>query len=208
MKMCVSPDVRKSTLLLSIFLLFGSSSIFAQVCTITGTSPLDWVNPGPSCTQGGNAGSATILVVPAGFTLNLNGADTWTGTGIVIDGIVNVNQDVTFNCSILVRNGGQLNLNAKLNLGTAAGCGYGIGVSNGGTINVGGTGSDRLNVCGQDMMKGNGVCNDCGGTNSGTCAYDGNPYCEPAAGFTGPSGYGEGGYSSTLEPTLTQTLPI
>jgi hypothetical protein len=47
-------------------------------------------------------------------------------------------------------------------------------------------------------MKGNGDCNDCGGTNSGKCAYNGDPYCEPAGGFTGPTGYGENGYDAAL----------
>jgi hypothetical protein len=55
-------------------------------------------------------------------------------------------------------------------------------------------------------MKGAGGCNDCGGTNSGTCPYDGSPYCEPAGGFTGPTGYDDGGYNAALPVKLMYFL--
>ena len=51
-------------------------------------------------------------------------------------------------------------------------------------------------------MKGNGACNDCLGTNDGKCAYNGQPYCEPATGFTGPLGYAQGGYNGALPVEL------
>jgi hypothetical protein len=193
--------MRRIWLVCVCFLINGLA--FSQNCTVTGTSPLNWVNPGPNCNEGGNAGSKSVLIIPAGFTLTFdNVADTWSGTRVEIYGVLEITADVTINSSVVVKNGGVLALSAKLSLGTSAGCGYSINVNSGGTVDVGGTGSDRLSVCGADMMKGNGSCNSCGGTNSGTCAYDGNPYCEPAGGFTGPSGYGEGGYDPALPITL------
>jgi hypothetical protein len=101
-----------------------------------------------------------------------------------------------------VKSGGLLFLGAKLSLGTSTGCGYAASAESGGEIDVGGTGSDRLNICGRELMKGNGSCNSCGGTYSGTCAYNNQPYCEPSGGFTGPTGYGETGYTSTLPVRL------
>lgn len=177
---------------------------FSQTCTVTGISPLNWANPGPNCSEGGNAGGKTLLIIPAGFTLDFNSnGDTWTGTTIEIYGTLVISKDVTINSSIIVQNGGLLRLQSKLNLGPAtAGCGYTLTIRSGGTVDVGGTGSDRLSICGVELMKGNGACNSCGGTNSGTCAYNGNPYCEPASGFVGPLGYSEGGYDGTLPITL------
>lgn len=176
----------------------------AQVCTVTGTSPLNWVNPGPICSEGGNAGDATILVIPAGFTLvfDSNG-DTWTGTRIDVYGTLLIDKDVTINSSITVYSGGLLQLQSKLFIGSSSGCGYGLSIKPGGTVDVGGTGSDRLSICGNELMKGSGACNSCGGTNSGTCAYNGSPYCEPTGGFSGPLGYDEDGYDIVLPITLS-----
>jgi hypothetical protein len=180
-----------------------ASLAHSQTCTVTGTSPLNWVNPGPTCSEGGNAGSATILVIPAGFTLTFDSnGDTWTGTRIEVYGTLLITKDVTINSSITVYNGGTLQLLSKLNMGAGSGCGYGLSIQIGGTVDVGGTGSDRLSICGVELMKGNGACNSCGGTNSGTCAYDGNPYCEPTGGFQGPLGYDEDGYDIVLPITL------
>jgi hypothetical protein len=166
---------------------------------VTGTSPLNWVNPGPSCTEGGNAGTKTILVVPANFTLvfDSNG-DTWTGTRIDVYGTLLINKDVTINSNITVYNGGVLRLQSKLSMGAASGCGFGLSIKPGALVDVGGTGSDRLSICGKELMKGNGSCNNCGGTNSGACLYDGKPYCEPTGGFSGPLGYDEDGYDVVL----------
>jgi hypothetical protein len=176
---------------------------FGQTCTVTGTSPLDWANPGPGCTEGGNAGSKTVLIIPAGFTLNFDSNDdTWTGTRIEVYGTLNVSANPTINGSIFVKNGGRVNITGKLSLGSSAGCGYIFSIQNGGVVDVGGTGSDRLTICGVDIMKGNGACNSCGGTNSAQCTYNGNPYCEPTGGFIGPLGYSQGGYDSTLPVTL------
>jgi hypothetical protein len=72
-------------------------------------------------------------------------------------------------------------------------------VGQGGLVNVGTTGSDRLLICGVEIMKGGGICNDCGGApNQGRCAYNGQAYCEPAAGFTGQTAYDQFGYNIAL----------
>lgn len=190
-------------LLLLIVIGIYSSISYGQNCTVTGTSPLNWTNPGPACVEGGNAGANTVLIIPAGFTVVFdNNSDTWTGTRIDVYGTLTIDADVTINADIVVYGTGRVNLQSKLSLGTAAGCGYDLSIRTNGKVDVGGTGSDRLNICGVDIMKGNGACNSCGGTNSGACAYNGNPYCEPTGGFTGPLGYNQGGYSAALPITL------
>jgi hypothetical protein len=181
----------------------------AQTCTVTGTSPLNWANPGPNCVEGGTASGKTVLVIPAGFTVVFNSAgDTWSGTRIDVYGTLTISHDATINSSITVYSGGLLSLQAKLFMGSAAGCGYGLSIKPGGTVDVGGTGSDRLSICGSDLMKGNGACNSCGGTNSGTCAYNGSPYCEPSGGFTGPLGYDEDGYDVVLPIKLLSFVAV
>ena len=138
---------------------------YTQNCTVTGTSPLNWANPGPTCTEGGNAGGKSVLIIPAGFTLDFDSnGDTWSGTRIEIFGTLIISKDVTINSSIDVKNGGRLNLQSKLSMGTAAGCGYNLTIRPGGLVDVGSTGSDRLSICGVELMKGNGSCNTCGGT--------------------------------------------
>jgi hypothetical protein len=177
---------------------------FSQTCTVTGTSPLNWSASSPACVEGGTANGKTTLIIPAGFTLIFDTTDdTWTGTMIEVYGTLRITHDVTINSSIVVRNGGLLELQAKLSLGTSAvdptGCNFGLAISTGGKVDVGATGSDRLGICGSDMMKGQGNCNDCGGTNSGNCAYVANtPYCEPDGGFTGPLGYDKDGFDIAL----------
>ncbi|HEY8937907.1 MAG TPA: T9SS type A sorting domain-containing protein [Cyclobacteriaceae bacterium] len=176
----------------------------SQTCTVTGTSSLSWANPGPSCAEGGNAGSYTVLVIPAGFTVIFDGtADTWTGTRIDVYGTLSVTADVVINANLVVYSGGLVSLSKKLDLGSSSGCGYTVAIQSGGTIDVGSTGIDRLSICGVNIMKGAGTCNSCSGTNSGMCAYNGNPYCEPSGGFTGPLVYSESGYNSVLPIKLS-----
>lgn len=197
-------SVKKSAIVgLGLMVLIASVS-FGQTCTVTGASPLDWTNPGPNCSEGGNAGSKSILKIPSGFTVIFDdNADTWTGTQIEVYGTLTITASPIINASIVVMNGGRLNISGKLSLGSASPtCNYTLAIRTGGVADVGGTGSDRLAICGQEIMKGNGGCNDCGGTNSGKCAYNGSPYCEPSGGFTGPTGYYEGGYDGTLPVKL------
>jgi hypothetical protein len=176
------------------FLLFSNLLLQAQTCTLTGTSPLDWTNPGPNCTEGGNAGGATVLVVPAGFTINFNGnTDTWTGTRIEIYGTLQITApgQVTINSNLVVKSGGLLDVGSKLNLGTSTGCGYTLAIESGGSVNIVGSTPDRLNVCGVEIAR--------GGT-AGCNPYPAGPlpYCEPGGGFTGPTGFDEAGVNLTL----------
>lgn len=191
--------------LLFLVLILSSSGFFsnsyAQTCTIScGPTPCTvlWINSPATCS------SAGTIVIPAGVTLEFdNVADTWTGSLIDVYGTLLINQaDININASLRVRSGGLVTIGKKLSLGTSptnpTGCNFTVIIDSGGKIDVTSTGTDRLSICGSSIMKGAGSCNDCGGTNSGTCAYNGQPYCEPAAGFVGPLGYSKDGFDSSL----------
>ncbi|HET7179752.1 MAG TPA: T9SS type A sorting domain-containing protein [Chryseosolibacter sp.] len=188
---------------------------FAQnPCTVTGGSPLFWSGNGSgiSCAEGGNAVGKSSVIIPAGFTVTFDdGSDTWTGPAIQVYGTLNffANPTTTINSSLVVNGGGLVNITGKLALGSGTpGCAYNLIIRSGGKIDVASTGSDRLTVCGTEIMKGAGGCNDCGGTNSGQCPYapQNQPYCEPTGGFTGPSGYDDGGFDATLPVKLMYLL--
>ena len=190
---------------LLVILLLSPLFALSQVCTVTGTSPLNWPTDGTGivCSEGGNAVGKSILVIPAGFTLVFdNNGDTWTGTEIQVEGTLNIAANPIINSSLIVKSGGVVNITGKLSLGSAAGCPYTLVIQSGGTVNVAGSAADRLTICNVEIMKGNGACNDCGGTNSGQCPYNGQPYCEPAGGFTGPTGFDDTGYNPALPVTL------
>jgi hypothetical protein len=186
------------------FLVLSTGLCWSQ-CTIScGATPctVQWSNAGPTCADGGT------IIIPAGVTLEFDGvADTWTGTTIEVYGRLWISADVTINSSLIIRNGGLGSIDKKLSLGTSptnpSGCGYTVNIQSGGSVDIAETGTDRLNVCGTVLMKGNGACNSCGGTNSGTCAYNGDPYCEPNSGsFTGPLGYDQTGNNQALPVEL------
>lgn len=198
-------SVKRSAIVgLGLMVLIASVSFGQTVCTVTNPSPYYWNNPGATCSEGGNASTKSILRIPAGTTVYFNSVDdTWTGTQMEVYGTVNIVAGVTINANVVVMNGGRINISAKLTLGTGdPGCNYTLAVRTGGLVDVGDTGSDRLSICGEEIMKGNGTCNSCGGTNSGKCAYNGSPYCEPTGGFKGPTGYYQGGYDGTLPVKL------
>jgi hypothetical protein len=116
---------------------------------------------------------------------------------------MNVTAAVTLNSNLLIKAGGTLNINSSLSLGTAAGCGYYLAMQNGAVLDLGGTGSDRLVICGVELMKGGGACNNCGGPpNQGRCAYNGQPYCEPAGGFVDAFAWNQFGYNIALPITM------
>lgn len=179
----------------------------AQTCTVTGASPITWPTDGGgiACAEGGNAVGKTTLVIAFGTTVIFdNSSDSWTGTRIEVYGTMLITANPTLYTSVTVKDGGLLDLQGKLSLGeaTTPGCNYNLIIEEGGTVNVGSTGADRLTICGTVIMKGLGGCNDCGGTNSGSCPYNGQPYCEPLAGFTGPLAYDQDGYNSSLPVKL------
>jgi hypothetical protein len=189
------------TLTLSAWITTG----WAQTCTITTSG--GWNSR--TCQETGSAPTAGVtIIIQAGVTVTTNSNNQVLHTGnVVVFGTLNINHNVRLNGSITVESGGQVNLNGKLELGpNTAGCGYSIIIKPGAEVDVGGTGSDRLSICGEDIMKGNGACNSCGGTNSATCPYNGQPYCEPTGGFTGPLGFDEDGYDGTLPVTLSRFI--
>jgi len=188
-------------LYLAIPLFFNLSAAFSQTCTLSG-GPISWDNASPpACNEGGNANTPgkTVLVIPAGVTVNFDdNTDTWTGTRIEVYGTLNVSKNIALQASIAVFNGGLFVISGKVDLGSGGGCPYTITIYTGGTVDVGSTGSDRLSICGVNLMNGNDPqCNPCS-----VCAYNGHPYCEPAGGFTGPLGYSETGYNGTLPVRL------
>lgn len=182
------------------------AAAIAQTCTVTGSSPLNWPTNGSGvvCAEGGNAVGKTTVVIPSGMTVVFNNAaDTWTGTRIEIFGTMQVTANATLYSSITVKSGGLLHLQAKLALGEATPeCNYDVRIGDGGTVLVDETAADRLVVCGTVLMKGLGACNTCGGTLSGACAWNGDPYCEPVGGFQGPLAYDKNGYNASLPVKL------
>ncbi len=159
-------------------------SAFSQTCTISGSGTIAW-NPltTPTCVEGGvTTATATILVIPAGVTLDFDdNGDTWTGTRIDIFGtlLISAPGQVTINSSMLVKSGGILKIDSKINIGSSGGCGYTLTINSGGTVDILGSTPDRLSICGVEIAR--------GGT-SGCNTYPAGPipYCEPSGGFTGP----------------------
>jgi hypothetical protein len=177
---------------------FLSLSAFAQ-CTIAGSGTVNWDNASPpNCLGGGNAGSASVIIVPAGMILTFNSnGDTWSGVRIDVYGTLRVSAagQITINANVEVKNGGILKIDSKLNIGTSDGCGYNLILNNGATADLAGGTSERLNICGHEIAR--------GGT-AGCNPYPAGPtpYCEPGGGFTGPVGFDETGVNGTLPVTL------
>lgn len=195
----------KKLLLLATFLLVKMIGV-AQTCTMTGTGIYNWVNAASvACAEGGNAAGKSILIIPAGKTVIFDtNTDTWTGGRIEVYGTMRVTANPEIHASLTVRSGGLLDLQGKLSLGDAPGCNYKVIVDAGGTVTLGATAAERLTICDEVILRGGGVgaCNSCGGTNSGRCVYDGDPYCQPAGGFVGPAAWGEEGYNASLPVKL------
>lgn len=198
--------LRMKNFFLLLLLVTSGVLTYAQTCVINGPSTsISWAGTGSiTCASGVNAATATTIEIPSGYTVTFDDvADTWSGTNIVLKGTLTITADVTINSSISVEGTGTLNLSKKLSLGTSStvpsGCNYNVTIKTNGRVDVGSTGTDRLSICGTLLMQGNGSCEDCGGTNSGTCAYTNKPYCEPNAGyFQGPLGYSQTGYNAAL----------
>lgn len=178
-----------------IVLCVTSITVFAQTCTISATS--SWV--AATCVETGLAPvSGDAIVVPFGITLTIgNPAPTpiHTGSLTIFGTVINNKANARWDGTITIKSTGRLELDQQFDIGPSTpGCGYSVNVETGGKLVLSGAGgSDLLRICGQKIAQTGGSCNSCGGTNSGTCAYDGQPYCEPAGGFTGPLGFYEGG---------------
>ena len=175
----------------------------AQTCTISGSGTIDWSSA--TCTEGGvTTSSATTIIVPNGVNLNFTTDPNKSATLIVQSGgtVTNDKANANWNGDITINSGGSFVLNQKLDMGTSGGCGYDL-ILYGTMVLNGSGGSDLLSICGVKIAQSGGGCNDCGGTNSGTCTYNNQPYCEPSGGFSGPLGYSESGYNAALPVTLT-----
>ena len=190
---------------------FLPSSSFAQTCTISGSGTIDWSSA--TCNEGGvTTTTATAIVVPNGVNLDFTTNPSKTASLTIESGgtVTNDKANALWDGNITVNSGGNFVLNQKLDIGSASGCGYSLYLLGHMELNGAG-GSDLLSICGNKIAQsgngsGGGGCTDCGGTFSGTCAYDGStPYCEPSGGFTGPLGYGENGYNAAL-PVKVQSL--
>jgi hypothetical protein len=194
--------------LIGFFCLLSSGVLLAQTCTISGSGTINWVNgaSSPTCVEGGRAddGTKNYIIIPSGVILNFDSnPDTWTGVRIDIQGELRISAagQVTINSSIEVKNGGFLNVLTKLNMGTTSGCGYNLAINTGGSANIGSGASDRLNICGVEVVRGGG-----GGCNPFPTGPL--PYCEPSGGFTGPVGLDENGSNSTLPVELLYLTAI
>lgn len=171
-----------------------STALPQATCTISATST--WATATCSETLMSPVSGNTI-VVPVGVVLtivNPTPTPVHTGNLIIFGSVVNDKANARWDGDITIKGTGQLVLNQQFDMGPNTGCGYKLIIETGGKLILSGSGgSDLLRICGNKMAQSGGACNSCGGTNSGTCPYNGQPYCEPAGGFTGPLGFDEGG---------------
>jgi hypothetical protein len=191
------------------FIFMISVNSIAQTCTITDPdgnpateTTVNWA--AATCSETGLAPvPGNSIIVPVGVNLNLpnNGSvptsptSFFTGNITIFGRMTNNRAQALLNGSIVVKNGGVLSLNRQLQLGLSPGCGYTLIVESGGLVELTGSGaSDRLSICGQPIMQSSGGCN----------PYPAGPppYCQPPGGFTGPTGFDENGYNSTLPVSL------
>jgi hypothetical protein len=176
---------------------FIASFGFSQTCTVSGANVQTWDNIlSPSCAEGGVAGSASIIVIPSGMTLNFNDAgDTWSGTKFMVYGVLQFTATlgITVNASVVVKDGGVFKVNTDSNLGVTPGCGYYVEVDDGGKIDL--ADGKTLSICGTAILRNGGTCN----------AYPAGPppYCEPEDGFIGPVGFDENGINNSLPIILS-----
>ncbi len=187
---------------LSFLCLLLSNSATAQTCTISGSGTIAWDNASPpSCAEGGTANSYSLLVIPNGVNLDFDtSGDTWAGTTLTVQSggtvTISFNGQITIDADVVVEGGGYIDIQTKLNLGSATGCGFTMILEDAtANVNVGNNASDRLNICGTNIVKGG---------SAGCNAYPAGPipYCEPSGGLVGPVGLDENGINNTLPVKL------
>lgn len=173
-----------SSWLIILGLLF-TGYVQAQTCTITASG--GWNTR--VCNETGLApGAGNTIIINSGVTVSTNSNNQVLHTGnLIVFGTLDINHNnVVLNGNLTIENGGILDLTAgNISLGTSANCGYTLVVKTGGLVDVGGTGSDRLIICGVVVSRGGGGC--------GTYPTGSLPYCEPGGGFTGPIALDETG---------------
>ncbi len=182
------------------FTLISCDLVYAQTCTISGSGSTNWANGNPpACQEGGNAGNASVIIIPSGRTIVFDGdQDTWTGTRIDILGTLSVSApgQSYINSNMVVKSGGLLNIGTQLYLGSnIPSCSYNIVVETGGAINIvsGAGASDRLTICGSRIAQGGGGCND-------DFPEGDIPFCREPGGFQGPFVFDRTGLSNDLLP--------
>lgn len=163
----------------------GTIAAKAATCTIASTSTWSTCvcQETSAAPQSGDA-----VVVNSGVTLTLNngGFTSFTGTLTIYGTLINSKANAVWNGTVTIKNGGQLTLQDKLDIGSSAGCGYTLVVENGGNLDLTGSGgSDLLSICGQKVAQSGGSCS--------TYPNLPLPYCEPSGGFTGPFVFNQGG---------------
>jgi len=179
----------------SIFLLISSVNVFAQ-CTVSASCA--WNSC--ACDEGGGLSASYNgnVTIPNGVAVTSSGnSTTMTNTGDIIiqsGGTMTVDDsNVDTFGDIIVQGGGMLDIEASLNIGTTTGCGYTLIVLAGGILTTDGSSSDKLRICGQEVIRGGsgGACN---GTTLTCTGNDGDP-------LTGlPLAFDEGGQNVSLLP--------
>jgi hypothetical protein len=176
-----------------------SAQAWAQTCTLSGTGTISWVNASPpACQEGGNAGSASIIIIPSGVNLAFDdNVDTWTGTRMEVRGTLTISApgQVQINANLLVTNNASIQIQSKLDIGGAEPCNYNLILESGSVVNITGSTPERLAICGDEIAR--------GGT-AGCNPYPEGPppYCEPSSGFTGPTSFDEDGVNPSLPVSL------
>lgn len=195
------------SLALLLLLLFSCLEASAQTCTLSGSGNVDWDNTSPpTCVESGRTtANSTILVIPTGMNVTFAGTDTWAGTTVQVKGtltVPNAGGGARIDANIEVYLNGVVSLDAKLNLGPEpctgscySGCNYSMSVFSGGRVDLNGTASDRLVICGNWMLSGKSTT----GGGGGPCSiYPASPppYCEPTVPgpyWAGPAGFDKNG---------------
>ncbi|MEQ9288431.1 MAG: T9SS type A sorting domain-containing protein [Cyclobacteriaceae bacterium] len=174
---------------------FALTEVWAQTCTVTGS--YTFANIGTAlCAEGGT------VDIPGSTKVILDGSLTTTGnnqslTGYSIEiadgGSINVDHNgAEIGGSIKVKDGGFLGLEGGLTLPS----GSSLGIEDGGLVDSGATGSDRLTIGSTVVLKGNGSCTEANGE-----ADSSPPYCS-SNGISGPTGFDETGENPTVLPIV------
>jgi hypothetical protein len=208
-EICSSMRSLIAVTILLVSLLNATMSHGQTTCTLSGTTVTwDPANP-PTCTATGETGTATgkdILIVPVGTTLTFNNNNglQWTGMRIEVAGTVNiaVSGQVYINASLLIKSGGTLRIDGKLNIGDGypiTNCPFTVVLeSNTSKIILPVSASEKLRICNNEIVRGASS----GGCNSSSPPSGNPPYCQPDLGFEGPISFNGAGVGGPLPVEL------
>jgi hypothetical protein len=173
---------------------------WAQTCTISGSGTINWT--AATCSETGLAPqTGNQIIVPLSVTLNINNiapTPVHIGNLVIFGTVINNKANARWDGNITIKSTGKLQLEAKLDIGLTAGCGYTLEIESGGSMTLNGSGgSDLLSICGKKIAQSGGDCNTCpeDPPSSGNfdCSLVPPIYCEPTGGFTGPTDFDENG---------------